>query len=121
MKEKTIYISDIKSRNTNGRLIGHFVPVAKNYQEIFNGRCNVKVCGGPVYSKYFGEDELIKLPYDNFNDSVLEKLRTFINAIVLFIKARGQVIVLHRIAAFLLLQIRRTVFSSILRGFFGAL
>lgn len=29
MKEKTIYISDIKSRNTNGRLIGHFVPVAK--------------------------------------------------------------------------------------------
>lgn len=96
MKEKTIYISDIKSRNTNGRLIGHFVPVAKNYQEIFNGRFNVKVCGGPVYSKYFGEDELIKLPYDNFNDSVLEKLRTFINAIVLFVKARGQVIVLQQ-------------------------
>lgn len=104
MKEKIVYIADIKSRNTGGRLIGHFVPVAKNYQEIFADRCKVKVCGGPVYGKYFGGDEFMQLPYDNYCDSLMEKLRTFINAICLFYKARHQVIVLQQstpITAFL--------------------
>ena len=96
MKEKTIYIADIKSRNTGGKLIGHFVPVAKNYQDIFDGKCNVKVCGGPVYGKYFEKDELQQLPYDNFSDSLIGKLHTFINAICLFYKARNQIIVLQQ-------------------------
>ena len=96
MKEKTIYIADIKSRNTGGKLIGHFVPVAKNYQEIFAGKCKVKVCGGPIYKQYFDKYELVELPYDNYSDSVIEKLRTFINAICLFYKARHQIIVLQQ-------------------------
>ncbi|QUR43378.1 glycosyltransferase family 1 protein [Bacteroides xylanisolvens] len=96
MKEKTIYIADIKSRNTGGKLIGHFVPVAKNYQEIFAGKCKVKVCGGPIYKQYFDKYELVELPYDNYSDSVIGKLRTFINAICLFYKARHQIIVLQQ-------------------------
>lgn len=96
MNEKTIYIADIKSRNTGGKLIGHFVPVAKNYQEIFEGKCNVKVCGGPVYNKYFDKKDLLQLPYDNFSDSFIGKLHTFINAIYLFYKARNQIIVLQQ-------------------------
>ena len=96
MKEKTIYVADIKSRNTNGKLIGHFVPVAKNYQEIFEGKCKVKVCGGPIYNKYFDKEELLQLPYDNISDSFMGKLHTFINAIYLFYKARNQIIVLQQ-------------------------
>lgn len=95
-KDKIVYIADIKSRNTKGKLIGHFVPVAKNYQEIFGDRCKVKVCGGPIYGKYFDNEELYLLPYDNYSDSLIEKLRTFINAIALFYKARHQIIVLQQ-------------------------
>lgn len=95
-KEKIIYIADIKSRNTDGKLIGHFVPVAKNYQEIFTGKYKVKICGGPVYNTYFKEEELVQLPYDNYCDSLIEKIRTFINAICLFYKAKHQIIVLQQ-------------------------
>lgn len=96
MKNEIVYIADVKSRNTGGKLIGHFVPVAKNYQEIFAGTNEVKVCGGPVYGKYFRNEDLCRLPYDNFTDSFLGKIHTFINTIILFFKARGQIIVLQQ-------------------------
>ena len=99
MNNKKIYISDIKSRSTNGKLIGHYVPLAQNYQDIFKGTYNVIVAGGPIYKKYFNEQELQILPYNNHKDSVIEKFKTFINAIVLFWKAKGEIIVLQQSTA----------------------
>lgn len=95
-----IYIADIKShQNSDGSCTGHYIPVAKNYQQMFKDRCRVVVAGGPVYKRYFGDEELLKLPYSIMSDSPKGKLKTFINSIVLFWKARGNVIVLQQSTA----------------------
>ena len=94
-----LIIADIKSsQNNSGHSQGHYIPVAKNYLKVFGKHCSV-VAGGPVYRQYFKESELLLLPYSITNDSVVSKLKTFINSIVLFWRARGNIIVLQQSTA----------------------
>lgn len=93
---KKIIIADIKSQEIGGKIYGHYVPVAKNYLEIFNSITDIKVAGGPVFSKYFDKNYLLKLPFNNSSDKFIEKTKTFINSIVLFWKGIGKTIILQQ-------------------------
>lgn len=103
MNNKKIIIADIKTFSPDGISIGgHSVAVAHNYMEIFGGRCIV--AGGYAITHNFPESRTITLPYCISHDSLLSKLKIFINSIVLFRKAHNQIIVLQQsttITAFL--------------------
>lgn len=93
---KNIIIADIKSQEINGKIYGHYVPVANNYLKLFKDITDIKVAGGPIFSKYFESKDVLKLPFNNSSDSFFEKIKTFINAIVLFWKGRGKTIILQQ-------------------------
>lgn len=101
-----IFISDIRSNVNNGKSIGHFIPVAKMYQRIFQQN-NIIVAGGPIYRKYFNDSELLSLPYNISGTSLLDKIRTMRNCIKLFNAAQGNIIVLQQ--------------SSVITSFIGIL
>lgn len=101
-----IYISDIKSNVNNGKSTGHYIPVAKMYQRIFQ-QDNVIVAGGPIYKKYFDESELLSLPYNISRTSLLNKIKTMKNCIRLFNAAKGNTIILQQ--------------SSVITSFIGIL
>lgn len=93
---KRIIIADIKTQEIGGKVYGHYVPVAKNYLEIFKEEAHIKVAAGPIFSKYFDNNEILKLPYNNSSDRFIEKVKTFINAIALFWKGIGKTIILQQ-------------------------
>lgn len=93
---KDIIIADIKSQEIGGKVYGHYVPVAKNYVEIFDGIANIKVAAGPVFLKYFTKERILRLPFNNSSDRFVEKIKTFINAISLFYRGTGKTIVLQQ-------------------------
>lgn len=92
-----LYIADIRSNCTyNGISTGHFVPVAKMYQQLFAKDADVVVVGGPVYQKYFNDEELLVLPNNVSGDSFKHKLQTFQNARKLFKETKGKTVVLQQ-------------------------
>lgn len=93
---KTILIADIKSQEIDGKIYGHYVPVARNYLDIFKDSANIKVTGGPIFSNFFKPEDFFSLPYNNTSDNFSEKLKTFVNAIVLFVKGIGKTIILQQ-------------------------
>lgn len=93
---KKIIIADIKTQEIGGNVYGHYVPVAKNYLEIFNEIADIKAAAGPIFSKYFEQYKLIKLPYNNSSDKFSEKIKTFCNSIALFWKGIGKTIILQQ-------------------------
>lgn len=103
---KKIFISDIRSNINNGKSIGHFIPVAKMYQKIFQQE-NVVVAGGPIYRKYFDNSKLLSLPYNISGTSLLDKIKTMKNCIRLFNAAKGNTIILQQ--------------SSVITSFIGIL
>ncbi len=95
MNNKKIIIADIKTLSPDGINIGgHPIAVANNYMEIFRERCIV--AGGYAITHNFPVSQTITLPYCINHDSLLSKLKIFINAIVLFRKGRNQIIVLQQ-------------------------
>lgn len=95
MKNKVIYISDIRSNVNEGKSTGHFVPVARMYCELFNDTCKVIVAGGPIYEQYFSKEQLHVLPYNISGTSIRDKWHTMLNALSLFRRAKGETIVLQ--------------------------
>lgn len=92
---RKIYIADIQSIASQGKLTGHYYALARNYQEMFGER--VVVAGGPVYTSYFKKNELLVLPYDNFDGGLVTRYRTFVNARKLFKETKGHIVVFqHR-------------------------
>ena len=79
-----LYIADIRSMNINGKLIGHYYPVAKNYYDIFKETYQVLIAGGPVYSSKF--TNLYPLTYDTYKNKsvIINKLKVLKNMIDLF-------------------------------------
>jgi len=63
---RRIIIADVKSVNQEGKSPGHYFTVARNYQELFEGLCEVKVLGGPVYKSVFPKASILK--YDTKPD-----------------------------------------------------
>lgn len=93
---KGLIIADLRSNNNAGKCTGHYIPVAKMYQELFKKECNVFVAGGPVYENSFSKDTFIKLPFNVSGDSFFHKLKLFFNSICLFTKAKGRTIILQQ-------------------------
>lgn len=91
-----LYIADIRSNSSNNRLNGHCGAVARNYKELFHEVCDVKIVGGPIYKKYFNEEDLFLLPFDVPTANLLGKLKTIWNSIRLFWQAKGEIIVLQQ-------------------------
>lgn len=90
---KKIFIADIRSNSNDGKSTGHFIPVARMYQNIFN---NSIIAGGPIYKKYFKDSELLILPYNISGTSLKDKIRTMKNCIKLFNVANGHIIILQQ-------------------------
>lgn len=91
--QKKIYIADIRSNSSNGKSTGHYVPVAKMYQKIFR---NTIVAGGPIYKKYFSDNELYLLPYNISATSFNDRIKLMKNCIKLFNAAKDQIIILQQ-------------------------
>lgn len=93
---KNLYIADIRSNTNNGISTGHFIPVAKMYQNIFRDKNKVFVSGGPIYNKYFNSSELLSLPYNISSSSLVNKIKAMKNCIKLFNSAKNHIIILQQ-------------------------
>lgn len=93
---KTIIVADIRSNVVNGRISGHIVPVARNYLEVLGSDFDVKIAAGPAILNSFGKNDCIVLPYNVCSKSAKDKVKIFINFLVLLWKARGKVIILQQ-------------------------
>ena len=96
MTKRKIFVADVRSHNSNGKRTGHFVYLAEMYKKIFNDSCDVLIAGGPVYLNHFTNKELCLLPYDVSGTSIIDKWHTMLNAIVLFKRAKGEIIVMQQ-------------------------
>lgn len=90
-----LYIADIRSHVCQGQSTGHFVPVAKMYKELCQDSWQVIVAGGPIYKLYFDDGDLLVLPYNIPNTTLTDKWHSMRNAISLFRRAKGQIIILQ--------------------------
>lgn len=86
---KNIYIVDIRSNNNRGKCTGHFIPVARNFVDIFSGDFNVKVAAGPTYQGAFPCEQILPLPYsipsdERFWERIKSKVKSLWNCWVLF-------------------------------------
>lgn len=89
LKQKII-IADIASLRKDDKGFGHYIHVAEMYQKIFSSD-NFYCSGGPIYKNSQTIERLILLPYDTkvlynkaFFFTIIDKIRAFVNAIVLF-------------------------------------
>lgn len=90
-------IADLRSNcSYKGISTGHYIPVARMYQELLKDSGNVYVAGGPVYENSFRSDCFIKLPYNISGDSIAHKIKLFFNSISLFRKGKGKNIILQQ-------------------------
>ena len=55
--KQTLYIADLRSNCSNGISTGHFFTVAKNYKQMFENVCNVKIAGGPIFKNHFKKSD----------------------------------------------------------------
>lgn len=95
--QNDIIIADLRSNcSYKGISTGHYIPVARMYQELFKEECKVFVSGGPVYESSFSKDCFVKLPFNVSGDSFFHKLKLFCNSICLFAKAKGRTIILQQ-------------------------
>lgn len=59
----SIIIADVRSYTSHGLFKGHGYAVASNYLQIFQGKAEVRVAGGPVYAERF-RGHIVPLPYN---------------------------------------------------------
>lgn len=90
-----VYLADIKSHR-KGKITGHYLSVARNYMDALEDKYEVRVAGCSCFRQSFNDKELLVLPFTNNGNYKLEKLETFLNAIYLFWKARGNIIILQQ-------------------------
>lgn len=97
-----VIIADINSWNVNGRSNGHYIPVAKNYQDVFASKgVRATIAGGPVFAKSFKDEDLIRLPYDvgPRDNGFVRKVRNLLNARVLFRQTREEDVIIFQASA----------------------
>lgn len=93
---KTLIIADIRGHVTNGRIAGHIIPVARNYQMTLSSVARIKIAAGPAILNSFKQEECIILPYNVCSESIKDRFKTFINFIVLLFKSKGNTIILQQ-------------------------
>lgn len=83
---RKLIVADVKSYNKSGRLLGHYLPVAQNYMELYNSYCSVIIAGGQIFGKYFKKDSYMPLPYEfvDSNNWFRNKLHVLMNCKYLF-------------------------------------
>lgn len=92
-----IIIADLRSNcSYKGISTGHYISVARMYQELFKNEGNILVAGGPVYEKSFSANKFIRLPFNINGDSFGHKIKIFINSIYLFWQGKGKTIILQQ-------------------------
>lgn len=98
---KELIVADIKSFNNGGKCIGHYFPIARNYQQMLQSSNNVIIAGGPIYKQGFRMENLLLLPYDVIADGnvVTNKFHTLMNARLLFREAGNKTILLQQSTA----------------------
>ncbi len=93
-----LLFADLQSCSSNhGQSIGHFTALAARYVRLLRDYCYVTIAGGPVYQRYFNDDNLYCLPCDtspamSSGQSLLAMVK---NAWRLFRKAKNQIIILQ--------------------------
>ena len=94
---KKIIIADIHSNNNNGICTGHYIPLARMFQGMFDKVVPTRVASGPIYQKSFGKEHLIQLPYDMIAGAnfLINRIKAMINSYVLFTEAKGDTIILQ--------------------------
>ena len=93
---KRVIIADIRSVKKDGDIPGHFVPVAQNYIDVLGNKYKVFVAGGDVYYKHFQKESVIKLPYNISGNSIIDKIKVFVNSWVLFNNAGKDIIIIQQ-------------------------
>lgn len=97
---KTIIVADIRSNVVNGRISGHIVPVARNYLEVLGSDFDVKIAAGPAILNSFDKNDCIVLPYNVNTDSLIGKIKSFINFVVLLWRSKGQIVIIQQSSTF---------------------
>ncbi len=94
---KSLIIADIHSNNNNGICTGHYIPLARMFQEIFKKVVTTSVASGPIYKKSFDREQLLLLPYDMMAGAnfLVNRVKAMINSYVLFKEAKGDTIFLQ--------------------------
>lgn len=97
---KQLIIADISSLRKGNTSFGHFISVAKNYRYLLEGVYDIRIAGGPIYKKYFSEEELVNLPNEIAVDlskdkvsKIKEKVGELINARKLLKSTSNSVII----------------------------
>lgn len=91
-----VIIADVRSHISGDTIRGHGFAVASNYLGVFRDVAEVKVAGGPAYSRKYGE-AAIDLPYDteDTRPTWLNKLRIMQNMRRLFRLCRKDTVVIQ--------------------------
>lgn len=92
---KRLIIADVKSYNNNGKSVGHYFAVAKNYLDLYSDCCKVLVAGGPIFKTNFNEQNIFLLPYDFIPSKnwLKSKWRVLMNCRFLFKHAAAEDII----------------------------
>lgn len=91
-----ILLADIASHNYNGKSVGHYYAVAKNYMNLMS----CIVAGGPIYQYKFGKKNTYILPYDTkVEENVFKKkVKQLLNCRMLFNNTEGDTVILQHAA-----------------------
>lgn len=89
-------IADINSPHTNGKIYGHYVPVARMYSAIFEQVGNVFISGGAPYGNYFAENQFICLPYSVNGTNFKHRVQNLLNCRSLFLHSRGKIVIMQQ-------------------------
>lgn len=95
---KELILADVRSQSYRGDPIGHYKYVSNLYLRLFGSICDVRIAGGPVYTKDFKRDNYLPLPYDAYDKEAFIKryYRTLINCKHLFeATGRDDIILMH--------------------------
>jgi len=89
-------IADINSPHIDGKIMGHYVPVARMYSSIFESEGNVFVCGAEPYNSYFDDSHFMCLPYSVNGTKIKHRIQNLLNCRSLFKQARGKIVIMQQ-------------------------
>lgn len=90
---ETVVIADIKSQISDGEIIGHYVAVANNYNDVLKEDYNVQIAGGPTYSKYFTDAILLKHDTESGKGKIRNQIFALQNAFEVIKKVKKDILI----------------------------
>lgn len=87
-KRKSVLVVDVTGIYRDNKLYAHMPKVAGNYYEALTPHFDVKIAGGPIYTKTFGGSKVFELPYDCNESLKKSKISRFAVKIHEFLNSR---------------------------------